>query len=251
MKTRLKKAFFVAALCVSPTLFANASVLNSSNPEGYQQFEMDYKEMIELANPNRLQWRMFYTAPSEGPDAAWFDAVKQGNLDQVKKMVKEGQNIEAKDEASLGQTALGWAAFIGYEDMVDYLLEQNADLFATDRGDVTNVLKSAGLGKNVDVFETLYERLKDKVSLDDQANDRQGETILIVASSNDRQDIVEFLLEKGANPNLVTTIKDKEDGAYNQSALSFACDKGNADTIETLIEHGAINHRNGKSSCDY
>lgn len=251
MKNLLKKTFFISALCITSSVFAQSAVLNSDNPEGYQQFKIDYEEMIELANPNRLSWRMFYTAPSEGPDAAWFDAVKQGNLDVVKKMVKDGQNLEAKDEASLGQTALGWAAFIGYEDMVDYLIEQNADLFATDTGDVTNVLKSAGLGKNVDVFEKIYDHLKDKVDLNDQKNDRQGETILIVASSNDRQDIVEFLLEQGADPNLVTTIEDKDDGAYDQSALSFACDKGNASTIKTLLEHGAVNHRTGKAACDY
>jgi ankyrin repeat protein len=251
MNKLLKQCVLISALCVASSVMAKSTVVNSSNPEGYKQFKIDYEDMIEIANPTRLKWRMFYVAPSQGPDAEWFDAVKQGNLDLIKKMVKNGQNIEAKDEAALGQTALGWAAFIGYEDIVDYLIEQKADLFATDRGDVTNALKSAGLGKSEKVFKKIYARLKDKVDLNDQKNDKQGETILIVAASNDRDDIVEFLLKHGANPNLVTTVQDKSDPAYNQSAFSFACDRGNARTIEVLVKHGAINHRNGKSSCDY
>ena len=154
MQKTWKSAALAAALMFSMSAFAGDKVLNKDNPDGYQQFKMDYADMVEVANPNVLAWRMFYVKPSTGPDAKWFDAVKRGDLELVKQMVKEGQNIEAKDEDSLGQTALGWAAFIGYEDMVDYLLEQNADLFATDRGDVSNALKSAGLGANVDIFKT-------------------------------------------------------------------------------------------------
>ena len=227
------------------------TVLNKDNPEGYQQFKTDYVEMVETANPTTLSWRMFYVEPSEGPDAKWFDAIKQGNLELVKQMLKDGQNIEAKDEAALGQTALGWAAFIGNEELVDFLLEQNADLFGTDRGDVSNALKSAGLGTNVKVFKKLHERLKDKVDINDQKNDAQGETLLIVAASNGRYEIVEYLLENGANPNLVTTIKDPKDHAYDQDALTFACERGQAKVIGLLLKHGAINHRTGKPSCDY
>lgn len=251
MKHFFKTACVVSAICMAGPAFSSGQDLNKNNPDGYKQFKMDYTDMIETANPNVLGWRMFYTKPSTGPDAQWFDAVKQGNLELVKEMVAKGQNIEAKDEAALGQTALGWAAFIGYEDMVDFLLEKNADLFATDRGDVSNALKSAGLGNNVKIFEKLHKRLKDKVDLNDQKNDKQGETILIVAASNGRDDIVEYLLKNGANPNLVTTIKDTKDAAYDQDALTFACQRGNADTIELLLKHGAINHRTGKAACDY
>lgn len=251
MRKLFEKIAVASALCLSATVMANPVVLNSANPDGYQHFKMDYDEMIEVANPARLGWRMFYAKPSEGPDAAWFDAVKQGNIDLVKEMVEKGQNIEVKDEAALGQTALGWAAFIGYEDMVDYLISKNADLFATDRGDVSNALKSAGLGKNVDIFKKIHGLVKDKVDLNNQSNDTQGETILIVAASNDRQDIVEYLLEQGVNPNLVTTETDKEHPAYDQDALTFACKNGNAGTIKLLLEHGARNHRTGKAACDY
>ena len=230
---------------------AQSAELNKNNPDGYKQFRLDYSEMVEIANPTRLKHRIFYTKPSEGPDAKWFDAVKQGDIDTIKTMVKNGQNIEVKDEASFGQTALGWAAFIGYEDIVDYLISKDADLMATDRADVTNALKSAGLGKNVAVFKTLHQKLKDKVDLNNQSNDTQGETILIVASSNDRQDIVQYLLDNGARTDLVTTEKDPNHPAYDQDALSFACQNGNSGTIKILLKNGATNHRINQAYCAY
>ncbi|SUO97458.1 ankyrin repeat domain-containing protein [Suttonella ornithocola] len=212
-------------------------------------FRYSPDEMYEIANPNRLSWRVFYDKPSEGPDAAWFDAVKRGDLNAVKKMVEEGQNIEAKDNASLGQTALGWAAFIGYEDLVDYLIAQGADLHATDRGDVYNVLKSAVLGKNTEIVKKIYALLKDETDLNDQTVESDGETLLMVAASNNRLETVEYLLSLGADPNLVTTTKNKSLGAYNQSALSYACVRDLPEMQALLIKHGAINHRTGKASC--
>ena len=148
----MKKILLSTLIPLTIVFSANAAELNPNNPDDYKQFRLDYAEMVAIANPTRLRHRVFYTKPSEGPDAKWFDAVKQGDIETIKTMVDNGQNIEAKDEASLGQTALGWAAFIGYEDIVDYLVSKNADLMATDRADVTNALKSAGLGKNVAVF---------------------------------------------------------------------------------------------------
>ncbi|WP_392566264.1 ankyrin repeat domain-containing protein [Utexia brackfieldae] len=165
-------------------------------------------------------------------------------------MVANGQDIEAKDQNSLGQTALGWAAFIGYEDIVDYLLSQHANLWATDRADVPSVLKSAALGKNLAVFKKIYSLMKDQVNLDDQTADTQGETLMIVAASNDRRDIVEYLLQSGANPNLVTTEQDKSNPAYDQDALTFACSRHLTDMAQLLIHHGAVNHRTGLAACD-
>ena len=228
---------------------AHAAVLNANNPPKYQSFKYDYADMVETANPNRLRFRIFYEAPSTGPNAEWFDAVKQGNLDKVKAMLANGQDIEAKDTGSLDQTALGWAAFIGDEAMVDYLLSQNASLQATDKGDVYNVLKSAALGKNVRVVEKIYQLMKDKTDLNDQTVESDGETLVMVAASNNRLDIVEFLLEQGANPNLSTTTNDKSLFSYNQSALSYACQNKLPDMQKLLIAHGAINHRTGQSSC--
>lgn len=245
-----KKTLILSAL-FAVAQFSYADVLNDKNPEGYKQFRFDLIEMQDISNPTKLGHRDFYLKPSEGPDAAWFDAVKQGNIEKVKEMVKNGQNLEAKDEASFGQTALGWAAFIGYEDMVDFLIEEGADLMATDRADASSALKSATLGKNINIFKKLHTLLKDKIDINDQKADSNGETMLIVAASNGRNEIVEYLLDQGASTTPVTTEAKTDHPAYDQDALTFACRNGHIDTAKILIEHGAINHRTGYAACDY
>lgn len=221
--------------------FAQTSNKVEAAPETLEGFRLSYEEMYDIANPKKLPHRIFYKKPSQGPHAAWFDAVKKGDLDTVRRMVDKGQDIEVKDEASLGQTALGWAAFIGYQDMVEYLVGKKANLLATDRADVYNVFKSAVLGKNIVTVKYLYPLLKDNIVIDEQEPD--GETLVMVAASNDRQDIVKYLLELGANVNIVSMQKDAD-------ALSYACERGYKDMVDILIKAGAINHKTKKSSCE-
>lgn len=221
-------------------------------PQPYFRFS-DAKN-FELTNKDRLANRNFYSQPSTGADAKWFDAVKHGDMATVKYMVDNGQNLEAIDTGSLDQTALGWAAFIGYEDMVDYLIDQGANLYATDKGDAYNALKSATLGTNVGITRKIHDLLdaKSPIDLDDQsaAVDREGETLIMIAASNDRRENVKYLISQGANLNLVATTEDKTRYAYNQSAYSYACTRGLVDMQKLLAANGAINHRIGKASCE-
>ncbi|XXQ68752.1 ankyrin repeat domain-containing protein [Neisseriaceae bacterium B1] len=228
--------------CHSNTINQPSAAAAKAPVVAQSQWRLSAEEMHDIANKNKLSWRVFYDKPSEGKDAAWFDAVKRGDLASVKKMVENGQNLEAKDEASLGQTALGWAAFIGYEDMYDYLVAKGADLKATDRGDVYNVLKSAVLGKNTNIVKKAYAAIKPMPDLNDQTIEDDGETLIMVAASNGRLETVQYLLSQGANPNLISQKK-------NQSALSFACERNEKAVVDYLISQGAINHKTGKSNC--
>lgn len=223
-------------------LFISGSNLQAQTSKvDLSKFRLSYDEMYEIANPNLLKHRIFYEEPSQGPDALWFDAVKRGNLEDIKKMLAAGQNIEAKDTASLGQTALGWAAFIGYMDIVEYLVEQGADIRATDKADVYNTLKSAVLGNNVEVVKYLYNLLKDESDWD--ALESDGETLFMVAAVDGRLETVKFILQFNPNLNVVAP-------QFNVSPLSGACDRGFKEVAQLLINNGAINHKTGKSSCE-
>lgn len=226
--------------------------MTEAAPTPQSGFRFSNAENMDIANKDKLAWRVFYEKPSTGIDAKWFDAVKRGDLATVKYMVKNGQDLEAKDTGSLDQTALGWAAFIGYEDMVDYLIAQGASLQATDKGDVYNVLKSAVLGKNTNVVKKIYNLLNSQspVDLNDQTLESDGETLIMVAASNNRIETVKYLLSKGANPNLVATTQDKKMGSYNQGAYSYACSRGHVEMQALLKANGAINHRTAKASCE-
>ncbi len=238
---------------VSKKTFKEAAVQQTqAAPTPQTGFRFSDAENHDIANENKLSYRIFYEKPSTGADAKWFDAVKKGDLATVKYMVANGQDLEAKDSGNLNQTALGWAAFIGYEDMVDYLIDKGASLQATDKGDVYNVLKSAVLGKNTNVVKKVYALLnaKEPVDLNDQTLESDGETLIMVAASNNRLETVTFLLSKGANPNLVATTQDKSAGSYNQGAYSYACSRNHMEMQKLLAENGAINHRTGKASCE-
>ncbi|TWP27698.1 ankyrin repeat domain-containing protein [Apibacter muscae] len=225
------------------TITQKPTEVNTENKVDLSNFRFSYDQMVQIANPDFFKHRMFYDKPSEGPDAAWFDAVKQGNLAEIKRMVKNGQNLEAKDEASLGQTALGWAAFIGYPDIVKYLVKQGADIRATDRADVYNALKSATMGGNVEIISYLYNLLKDET--DWNALEEDGETLFMVAAVDGRTEAVKFIFENSPEPIDLNVVSQKLD----RSALSGACERGFTDIANLLIEKGAINHKTGKSSC--
>jgi ankyrin repeat protein len=249
-------------------LFAGCSNMSSDNrnnqlesvqvtavdkaPAPQPGFRFSAAENADIANKDKLSYRIFYNKPSTGAHAKWFDAVKRGDLPTVQYMVAHGQNLEAKDTGNLEQTALGWAAFIGYQDIVDYLVAQGADIHATDKGDVYNVMKSAALGKNTKVVKKIHDLLKAEgpVDLNDQTVESDGETLIMVAASNNRIETVKYLLTQGANPNLVATTKNKKMGSYNQSAYSYACTRGHVEMQKVLAENGAINHRTGKASCE-
>lgn len=241
------KMFVISLSLVS--FGAQALIINENNPAEYQSFKSNYSDMIELANKSRLPHRVFYTSPSTGINALWFDAVKHGDLSEVQKMLANGQDIEAKDTGSLDQTALGWAAFIGDEEMVDYLISQGANLWATDKGDVYNVFKSAVLGNNVNVVKKVHDIMRSDIEINNQRVENDGETFVMIAASNNRLDTVKYLLSKGADINLVTTTQDKSLFSYDHSALSYACQNNLKDMQSLLIKNGAINHRTGTTSC--
>ncbi|OTA16124.1 ankyrin repeat protein [Xenorhabdus vietnamensis] len=227
----------------------NAKTLNN-NPDGYKKFRLDYTEMVDLANPQKLPHRVFYEKPSAGENRKWFDAVKQGDIEIIKEMIEQGQNIEAKDTGSLDQTALGWAAFIGYEDVVDYLISKKANLWATDKGDVHHILKSAVLGKNTNIVKKIHNLIKNDLDLNDQTIEDDGETLVMIAASNNRINTVKYLIEQGANLDLFTITNDVNMPSYDQSALSYACQRNLKEMKKLLIDNGAINHKTQKSSCD-
>ncbi len=240
---------------ISPNTTADKTVVTQTiltAPTPQVGYRFSAAENFDIVNKDKLSYRNFYAKPSTGEDAKWFDAVKKGDLPTVKYMVSKGQNLEVKDTGNLDQTALGWAAFIGYEDMVDYLINQGASLQATDKGDVYNVLKSAALGKNTAVVKKVYNLLdaSEGVDLNDQTRESDGETLIMVSASNNRIETVKYFLAKGANPNLVATTNNKELGSFNQGAYSYACTRGLVEMQQLLKANGAINHRTGKASCE-
>ncbi|MGL5722702.1 MAG: ankyrin repeat domain-containing protein [Brevinema sp.] len=219
----------------------SSALFSQQTPDTSRFSRLSYQKLTNLASPSRLSHRIFYNSPSRGADARWFDAVKEGNLALVRQMVENGQNIEAKDNSSLGQTALGWAAFIGYLDIAQYLISKGADLYATDRADVAHALKSAILGGDIAMIRYLFPLYKGKLDLNAQ-DERDGETALMVAAGNGRVDAVKFLLEQKVDVKIVSK-------QLNRNAFSYACQEGNREILDLITKAGGVNLQTGEPTC--
>ena len=62
-------------------------------------------------------------------DADWKRAVTHGDVEAVRKLLRSGLDVNARDR--YGQTALMMAAHAGHREMVETLVESGADLNAT------------------------------------------------------------------------------------------------------------------------
>ena len=76
----MKKIILLFALIISSIpLYSQTERFTRLTPE----------QLTNLANPRRLSHRIFYRERSKGPNAKWFDAVKEGNLPEIKKWLKQ------------------------------------------------------------------------------------------------------------------------------------------------------------------
>lgn len=119
------------------------------------------------------------------------DAAKDGNLDQVKSLIEQGADIEAKTDN--GSTPLHWAAASGHTDVANLLLEKGADIEAKDRGGWTPLHWAAANGQT-DIANLLLEKGAD---IDAKTND--GKTPLHLAAYKGHTAVAEMLIEKGAD----------------------------------------------------
>lgn len=73
-----------------------------------------------------------------------FNAVEDGRLDDVKKALKNGTDIECRD--TFGDTALNKAADRGYQEIVEFLISQGANIHNVGGADKTPIKNAAFAG---------------------------------------------------------------------------------------------------------
>src|SRR6266480_3898114 len=124
-------------------------------------------------------------------DGKLLEAAKARNTAEVQKLLGEGADANAKDNA--GWTALIWAAYFGRTDTVRALLEKGADINAMDDSGKT-VLMSAAVRGHADTVRALLEK-----GADVNAKSKVGRTALMSAADLGHLDTVRALLEQGAD----------------------------------------------------
>lgn len=155
-----------------------------------------------------------------------FDAIEDGDLRTVRKLIRAGTAIEQIDEAT-GTAPLALAAECGNLDVVQILLRAGA---SPDWGGATTPLEAATLEGHIEVVRALI-----KAYADVNRPVADGFTPLITAASTGNLDMVRMLLKAGAIPG----VNDDE----GETALTLAKKKGHADVVAELSAFNTNGYR--------
>jgi cytohesin len=126
-------------------------------------------------------------------------AVGNGHTRVVQLLLEHmgGQGLEAVSDYE-GRTALHWAVYGGYEDMVTFLLDHEAWADTTDRHG-KSALRSAVDKGHMGVVRLLVAKLGLEAL---QVRDAGGRSLLHAAFKKGREDLVDYLLRNGLTPSM-------------------------------------------------
>ncbi|XP_044739630.1 serine/threonine-protein phosphatase 6 regulatory ankyrin repeat subunit C-like [Chrysoperla carnea] len=148
----------------------------------------------------------------------------------TKLLLNHGANVDAETRG--GWTALHFAVYNGYSQVVEVLLEYNANVNVREKKNLETPLHMSARRKNVEICEMLLNKGDDV-----DAGERNGLTALHIATLEGSNEIVKLLLERGAEVDSKTK--------YNITPLYLSAQRGQQEIIETLLKFGAdINCRN-------
>ena len=120
------------------------------------------------------------------------------------------------------------AAAYGNTDEVRVMLDSGIDVNVRNEGSRETALMTAAGGGNIDTVKLLVER-----GADVGAKSFEGGTALLVAIEQRRDEVVEYLLSHGANPN------DKLAIEPGLTALCMAAQRGYLRILKALLKAGA------------
>ena len=164
--------------------------------------------------------------PGQG-QALMFQAIENGNLDEVKHFVEEDSAsyyLVVADE--YGYTAVHQAADFNQLVIAEYLIGKGADVNAKADNDVTPIF-IATYRNSPKMIKLLL-----KAGADINVQSAKGISSLVFAAGEGYADIVDILLKAGASPN--------SQSHYNGvTSLMMAAQNGDAIIVKSLLKAGA------------
>jgi cytohesin len=154
------------------------------------------------------------------------DAAKDGDLKKIRRLLKRGIDVNAKDEF-YGRTPLHWAVYNKHKDVVELLISVGAEVDARAKDDKTPLHVAAENGPK-DIAELLIAGGADLEAVDTF----YGGTPLHWAAYRGPKDVAKLLIKKGANIEAVDTF-------YEGTPLFLAVRYGNKEVAELLRQNGA------------
>ncbi|CAG2055402.1 unnamed protein product [Timema podura] len=167
-------------------------------------------------------------------------AVALGKFDVVKKLLKDGHNIDACGEDRI--TPLMWAARNASREMVNLLVRGGAVVTLEDaNGDNAVLLALQCPSWDQDTFLDFWNLVKDNEHLNVNHHNKSGFTLLHHAVKNQWDVFVEMLLEEGADVNCMT--------AKGHTPLMMASTKKQHTILRALLRARADIRREDERGC--
>lgn len=214
----MKRALIVTFLPQCVTGFIGNNGLHTSRiPHSYlRRKNLDFK-----STTGHRRSMVSIQASTDGE--LMIEAAKYGRINEVRYYLDSGVSVDMTDGR---ETALHLACYRGREDVVQLLLERNADVNARDLQFGSTGLHLACISGHT----TIVKRLLDKKA-DINAADANGKTSLHVACSRNNESVVSLLLANGV---FVDSRNDE-----NETALHHACAQGKENIVKMLLDNNA------------
>ncbi len=166
----------------------------------------------------------FFTQIGFASESDVIEAVKSGDAEKVKELLKADPDLISATDSGIGATALHWSLMYGKKDVVKAILAYDPDVNKTEAHDGTTMHWAA----HFDDAENIRWLLERGAKIDHV--NRYGRTPLLVAARRGCINVAKFLIERGAD--IHATVKD------GSTALHIAARNGHKEIIDLLIAEG-------------
>lgn len=163
-------------------------------------------------------------------DEALMQSVWEGDLEKAELLVKKGANVNSA-EPKKKRTVLMVAAAKGQFDIVKFLHGKGADINARDSDSQTALMYASRQRFNATPDNAIAEFLLSNGAEVNVRTKKKGYTVLMLAASAGNVELVQHLLEKGADPSI-------EDN-FGVSAATMAQERGNSAVVDLLPDPSA------------
>ncbi|XP_031416703.1 poly [ADP-ribose] polymerase tankyrase-2 isoform X2 [Clupea harengus] len=179
------------------------------------------------------------SAAVEG-DRELFEACRNGDVERVKKLVNP-ENVNSRDTAGRKSTPLHFAAGFGRRDVVEFLLQNRAEVDARDDGGLISLHNACSFGHGEVVKILLHH------GADANSRDNWNYTPLHEAAIKGKIDVCIMLLQHGAEPTIrnsdgrtpldlaESSTKAVLTGDYRKDELLESARSGNEEKLMTLL----------------
>ncbi len=164
-------------------------------------------------------------------ELAWFEAAGSGQTERVLAMLKEGLNVDLKDQS--GATALMLASTYGHVNVINTLLEHAADPDLRDNNSMTALMRATTKGSPEAVRALIGS------SCDVDVKNNSGNTSLMIATIAGNAEVVDILIKANA--------RIENEDSLGCTPLMRAAMAGHFKVAESLLDAGADVHAKDKS----